>query len=543
MRYNSKIIMSIKTFQTDFLIIGSGIAGLRAGLEAAEDMDVCLITKGEVRDTGTGKAQGGIAAALDEKDSPQAHLEDTIAAGAGLCDEAAVEVLVKDGIERVKELIGWGCQFDRGPEGLSFTQEAAHRHRRILHAGDSTGAEIEKNLGQLILQNKKIKIKENNCALELVEENNCCWGALALNTKTKEIIFYQAKAVLLATGGLGQIFLYTTNPQVATADGLSLAWQAGADVSDLEFIQFHPTTLAASHLGEPRKSVSVFLISEAVRGEGAVLRNIHGERFMLAYHSQAELAPRDIVARAIVAEMKKTGSAYVYLDLSHIDAEYIKNRFPMIYSRCWELNLDITKDKIPVSPAAHYFMGGVKTDLDGRTSIKNLFAAGEVANVGVHGANRLASNSLLDGLVFGCRAARAVKNRGEEPRPSCPVEKLEKLIKSGENRLNIPEIHEQIQKMMWQNAGIVRDGQKLSQAFKFFENLLPKIKLNFFNQEEFELYNMVLAGWLITRAAFTRQESRGAHFRTDFPKKDDQNWRKHVIWNIKSQKPKFSPHL
>lgn len=527
---------ALKTLKTDLLIIGSGIAGLRAGLAVGETFDVSIITKGEVRNTGTGQAQGGIAAALDEKDSPEAHLEDTLVAGAGLCDREAGAVLVHDGIARVKELIEWGCQFDRGPNGLAFGQEAAHRHRRILHAGDTTGAEIEKTLGRRILQSPRVKIIEHTAALTLVIENNQCFGAIALNSQTGELIFYQAQATLLATGGLGQIFLATTNPDFATADGLALAWRAGASVSDLEFIQFHPTTLAASHLGESRKSVSVFLISEAVRGEGAFLRNASGERFMIKYHPLAELAPRDIVARAIVEEMKIPGVPHVFLDLSHIDANFIKNRFPMIYSRLLELNIDMTKDQIPVAPAAHYFMGGVKTDLAGRTTIAGLYAAGEAASVGVHGANRLASNSLLDGLVFGYRAAEAIKKQIES-NPVSPEavlkENIDRLIKTEKNNFNGQKIRQQIKTTMWQKVGIIRNGTGLAEAQEFFTNLLQEIKLNFLNLDELEIANMALAGWLISRAALTRKESRGAHFRIDFPKTDNVNWRRHLVWNFR----------
>jgi L-aspartate oxidase len=525
-----------KTIRTDLLIIGSGIAGLRAGLLAGARLNVCLITKGQIRDTGTGQAQGGIAAALDEKDSPAAHLKDTLSAGAGLCDKKAVEVLVKDGVRRVKELIDWGCQFDRGPGGLAFALEAAHRHRRILHAGDATGAEIEKTLGQKILKVPKVKIIENSCGLSLIVKNNRCLGALVLNTKTGEVSAIMAPATLLSTGGLGQIFSATTNPAVATGDGLAMAWRAGAELSDLEFIQFHPTTLDPTKLGETRKSLSVFLISEAVRGEGAVLKNIWGERFMPDYHALAELAPRDVVARAIVAEMKKTKSSHVLLDISHVDSEYVRNRFPMIYSRLLELDLDITKDQIPVAPAAHYFMGGVKTDINGRTSIPGLYAAGEIADVGVHGANRLASNSLLDGLVFGYRAAQAVlrqasKNKKGAARvPSVSSDDISRLVFKTRNSFRPARTRQQIRETMWEKVGIIRDEVGLSGAEKYFSELCRRIKLNYYSQAEMELANMALCGWLISRSARHRVESRGGHYRRDFPKTDDRRWMKHVTW-------------
>jgi L-aspartate oxidase len=426
--------MTENTHNCDFLIIGGGIAGLSAALEASKYGQVILLTKGKIGETATEKAQGGIAAAIDQvRDSTQFHFEDTIAAGAGLCDEAAVKVLVTEGVDRVKELIGLGAQFDKaeteaGGTAFALNLEGAHKRRRILHAGDETGAEIEKTLGRRVVAEGKVAIHQQMMGIDLLIENDKCIGATALNHQTNQIFNYLAKATMMATGGVCQTYLYTTNPQFATGDGVAMAYRAGAEVTDMEFVQFHPTALVQFKGFEDLVALPQFLISEAVRGEGGVLLNDKGERFI------HELAPRDVVTRAIIEEMKKTGSDHVLLSLREIDPDKIKQRFPMIYKTCLARGLDITKDNIPVAPAAHYFMGGIRTDIDGKTNVSGLYAAGECASTGVHGANRLASNSLLEGLVFGHRAAVSARllfnsphlNVGNDPTPHTPYPKTPK---------------------------------------------------------------------------------------------------------------------
>lgn len=515
----------------DFLIIGGGIAGLSAALEASKYGKVSLLTKGKIGETATEKAQGGIAAAIDQiQDSTQFHFEDTIAAGAGLCDEKAVKILVTEGVDRVKELIEMGAQFDRAETeaggGYALALEGAHKRRRILHAGDATGLEIQRTLGRKILEEKKVQIFQNTIGVELVVKENHCQGAVSFDLDQKEYLPFAAKATIIATGGIGQLYLYTTNPDFATGDGIALAYRAGAEVTDMEFVQFHPTSLVQFKEFEDIVALPHFLISEAVRGEGGVLLNKNGERFV------QELAPRDVVSRAIVAEMKKTDSNHVLLSLANIGAEKIKNRFPVIYKTCLERGLDISKDPIPVAPAAHYFMGGIKTDINGKTNITGLYAAGECASLGVHGANRLASNSLLDGLVFGHRAARyaadsplllkeGLLERAHEPHQTHPP----KLKEVELQRLRLV-----IKSCMWNGVGIERSETGLNDAIKkltFVENQLnftPKTNV------ELELLNMAQVAKLIAQAALDRTESRGAHYRTDYPKTDDLNWQRHLVY-------------
>ncbi|RYD02836.1 hypothetical protein N752_22745 [Desulforamulus aquiferis] len=384
--------------EAEYLIIGGGIAGLFTAWAAAQaGARVTLVTKRSIAESNTDRAQGGIAAALGQHDSPELHLQDTLIAGAGLCDQDAVRILVTEGPERVKELIDMGASFDRSGNQLCFTREGCHSQDRILHAqGDATGAEILRTLSQKVVAIPNVDVVENMYVIDLLVKNNTCYGALGMDQVTGKFKIFRGRIVVLATGGSGRLYNYTTNPEVATADGIALAYRAGAEVMDMEFIQFHPTSLVLP--GAPR-----FLISEAVRGEGALLRNARGERFMPQYHGMAELAPRDIVSRAILSEMAKTGADSVFLDVTHIAPDKIRERFPTITTTCSKYGLDITKELIPVAPAAHYMMGGVKTDLWGETSISRLFSCGEASCLAVHGANRLASNSLLDGLVFGGR--------------------------------------------------------------------------------------------------------------------------------------------
>lgn len=511
----------------DFLIVGGGIAGLSAALELSKHGKVIILTKGKIGETATEKAQGGIAAAIDKlHDSTQFHFEDTIAAGAGLCDKDAVRVLVTEGVNRVRELIEMGARFDRAETeaggGFALGLEGAHKRRRILHAGDTTGEEIQKTLGSKIISEKLVEIKQHILGIDLIMKKGKCLGVKALDLENNKIEIFMAKATIITTGGLGHVYLYTTNPEVATGDGIAMAYRAGAEVSDMEFVQFHPTSLV--HSAELKDIIALprFLISEAVRGEGAMLLNTKGERFI------SELASRDIVSRAIFKEMQKTGSDHVYLNLTKLGAEKIKNRFPQIYKTCLERGLDITKDNIPVAPAAHYFMGGIKTDLDGRTNITNLYAAGECASLGIHGANRLASNSLLDGLVFGHRAA--ISARKEKKLAEVEIKAEPPKSKLGDTE--IKRLKLAIKSTMWKEVGIVRSANELKDALQKIKDVLKKLDYDPTTKEEIELKNMATVAELIIKASLDRQESRGAHFRSDFPETDDKNWRRHLVYKI-----------
>lgn len=505
--------------ETDFLIIGSGIAGLYTALQASNFGRVTLLTKKKLGDTNTERAQGGIAAAIHSTDSPSLHRADTLDAGAGLCNVDAVEVLVNEGPDRVRELIEMGANFDRLEGELAFTREAAHSRRRILHAGDSTGEEIQNTLAACLLTDEKLEFLEHHMVIDLLTKDNTCYGALVRDNYTGEVVVYYTKAVVLAAGGAGQVFKITTNPGVATGDGIAMAFRAGAAVMDVEFVQFHPTALYIP--GAPR-----FLISEAVRGEGAVLRNVKGERFMPRYHPGAELASRDIVARAIISEMAATGSTHVFLDLSPMAGEKVKKRFPTITRTCAQYGLDIANEMIPVAPAAHYMMGGVQTNLNGETSIKGLYACGEVACQGVHGANRLASNSLLDGLVFGHRIIECCKEDiPSRPRPENIYFQNNELLscqsRSGEIRENVNDI-------MWDKVGIVRDGNRLEQALDELNDMDSVFVHQCCTSEDIEALNILTVSKLITQAALLRTESRGGHYREDFVMRDDVNWKKHI---------------
>ncbi len=496
----------------DFLIVGAGIAGLSAALQASEYGKVIILTKGKIGETATEKAQGGIAAAIDQiHDSSQFHFEDTIAAGAGLCDEKAVRILVTEGVERVKELIKMGACFDRAETeaggGFALGLEGAHKRRRILHAGDTTGEEIQRTLGSKIVRENLADIHQHTIGIELIIQDGKCLGIKALDLKKKEMKLFAAKATIVTTGGIGQTYLYTTNPEVATGDGIAMAHRAGAEVADMEFVQFHPTSLVHSAEFKDIIALPRFLISEAVRGEGATLLNTKGERFI------SELASRDIVSRAIFQEMKKTNSDHVFLSLAGLDADKIKKRFPVIYKTCLERGLDITKDNIPVAPAAHYFMGGIKTDTNGKTNIINLYAAGECASCGIHGANRLASNSLLDGLVFGHRAAISAS---KEKKLAIPKGVSETNIKKAKfSQAEIQRLQLIIKCAMWQEVGIVRSGESLRTALVKIETVLKKLNDEPTSKEEVELRNMAQVANLISQAALDRKESRGAHFRLD----------------------------
>jgi L-aspartate oxidase len=477
----------------DFLVIGAGVAGLRAAIELAEAGQVLVVAKDSLRESSSEYAQGGVAVALSDDDEVELHEQDTLNAGDGLCDHAAVRTLVEEGPAAILQLIEWGAEFDRQGTKLAFTREGAHSRNRVLHAhGDSTGREIARTLYHKAASLPNVTFRSYAAATDLLLAEGVC-GASFHDAKTMSDIAICARGVLLATGGLGNVFLNTTNPAVATGDGVAIAYRAGAEIGDIEFVQFHPTALHVE--GAPR-----FLLSEAMRGEGAYLRNADGARFMERYHPLKELAPRDVVARAIVAEMKRTGAGHVYLDLTHREAGFVRGRFPRIYETCLRYGVDFEKQPAPVAPAAHYAMGGVRTDLDGRTTLPRLFAAGEVACTGVHGANRLASNSLLEGVVFGARAGRAMRESAATLGTAPPVRGL---VDGSAGSA------EQIQRVAWEKCGIVRDGKGLREACEWLAHRSPPE-----SSEERNMREVVL---LIARCALAREESRGAHFRTDYP--------------------------
>lgn len=516
-----------ETISTDFLIIGSGIAGLRAAVELSSAGKVLLLTKDRPNESNTEWAQGGIAVALSDEDEVSLHYEDTLRAGDGLCSAEAVKVLVEEGIHYINELIEWGTAFDRDGVHLSFSKEAAHSRSRVLHAqGDSTGREIIRVLLKKALANPDVILMPHCFTMDLIVADGAVCGAYFLDEREQRVKKVLAQSTILASGGAGQVYSETTNPDLATGDGLAMAHRAGAQLADMEFFQFHPTALFLK--GAPR-----FLLTEAIRGEGGYLRNLDCERFMRQYHEMGELAPRDVVSRAIVAEMKRTSGNFVYLDLTHLDANVIKKRFPKVYSTCLNYNIDITVDIIPTHPAAHYLMGGVKTDLAGRTSLTNLYAAGEVACTGVHGANRLASNSLLEGLVYG---ARAGKTAAASAPHSIPVELQTKMPSWSEQCAEPHRVKDNkraVQRLMWEKVGILREGRDLKDALRHLMHLGSHFKVPSANRTECELVNLITVAELIIVSAMVREESRGAHYRSDHPWKNDLKLRKHsVISNV-----------
>jgi L-aspartate oxidase len=524
------------SLETDFIVIGSGIAGLRAAIELSHaGARVTVLTKDRTDESNTEYAQGGIAVALSEEDEVALHEEDTLNAGAGLCDERAVHVMVEDGPRYIQELMAWGTEFDREGGRLVFTREAAHSRRRILHAhGDSTGREIVRALIARASTERGIAFVSHAATESLVVSGGRCRGVRYLDPLVRAPRELRARAVILASGGAGQIFLHTTNPQVATGDGMAMAYDAGAELADMEFVQFHPTALNIE--GAPR-----FLLTEAMRGEGGVLRNELGKRFMARYHERAELAPRDIVSRAIVAEMQRTATRTVYLDMTAFDRDFLIHRFPKIYETCLRYDLDISRDLLPVSPAAHYCMGGVRTDLHGRSTLPGLYAAGEVSCTGVHGANRLASNSLLEGLVFGARAGLAAASdcltmSASDLEGAAPLREPASEPAGAEKPTEVAfAVRKRVRRLMWERVGIIRTREGIERALREFEQIaqspLSRASRNFLN-----------VATMITRSALWREESRGAHFRMDFPKTDDRNWHAHSIISQRAG-ISSSPHL
>jgi L-aspartate oxidase len=513
-----------RVHSVDFLVVGGGVAGLRAAIGLAAAGRVLVLTKAAPAESNTGYAQGGIAAAVGDDDSPALHASDTLRAGDGLCDEGAVTSLVEDGPTYVRELLAWGARFDRDADGRpALAREAAHSVRRVLHAGDATGREIGRVLWERVRTLAAVQTIDHALATELVVDGGQVRGLRYFDAEGGAHVVH-ATATLLATGGAGQVFRDTTNPSVATGDGIALAYHAGARVADLEFVQFHPTALNLA--GAPR-----FLISEALRGEGARLVNMRGERFMTRHHPGGDLAPRDVVARGIVRESAQTG-APVYLTLQHLDPAFVHDRFPTIAAMCMQAGLDLARDRIPVGPAAHYMMGGVDTDEWARTSLPGLFAAGEVACTGVHGANRLASNSLLEGLVFGARAAQAMT---EAPRAAAL--KADRVMAEGPDvEADAPQAlssqpsvldREAVRDLMWRNVGLFRTAENLQAAVDALAGADPASPPA--GAEPWRSWNLLTVARLIARAALRRQESRGGHFREDFPLRDDARWKLHIV--------------
>ncbi len=520
----------------DFLVLGSGIAGLSYALQVCKYGKVALITKKSDTESNTNYAQGGIASVMSSDDSFQSHIQDTLVAGAGLCRESAVDVLVTEGPDYVRELVELGVNFSKeldssGELNFSMGREGGHSRRRILHAADLTGREIERALIVQIKRQDNIRVFEHEFAVDLIVEHDMndklvCCGAYVLDTETEEVSTFRAKVTMLATGGGGKVYLHTTNPDIATSDGVAMAYRAGADIADMEFIQFHPTTL---YHPEARS----FLISEAVRGEGGILRLSDGSTFMENYHEMGCLAPRDIVARAIDAELKKTSDECVYLDITHLDTDAVKSRFPNIYQKCLSVGIDITTDWIPIVPAAHYSCGGVQTDLNARSSIDRLYACGEVACTGVHGANRLASNSLLEAMVFAHRAATDANaflvgwpsaDPADFPKESHDMDVIDEDIEA---------LTDTVRRVMWRYVGIVRTNDRLQKAREEISSIASQVEKLYstgrLSPELIELRNITTVAGLIIDSAIYRKESRGLHYNTDFPDTDDLNWKKDTI--------------
>lgn len=518
--------------ETDFLVLGSGIAGLTFAVEAANYGKVVVITKKERAETNTNYAQGGIAAAVEKEDSPEKHLKDTIRVGDGLCEENVVKLMVSEAPRIINKLIEYGVDFTKKQDGeLDLGMEGGHSARRIVHTNDTTGAQIENALLHKITS-VGVNLFEDWFAIDLMLKDDACIGVWAFDIRNKKILPIFSKITMIATGGIGRTYLHTTNPPIATGDGIAMAYRAGANVANMEFVQFHPTTLYGKQINN-----RALLLSEAIRGEGGILKTSRGDTFMEKYDSQKDLAPRDIVARAINSELKDTNTDYVLLDVTHIGEKFSK-RFPYIYENCKLLGIDPVKEPIPVVPAAHYICGGILVDIEGKTNITNLYAAGEASCTGVHGANRLASNSLLESIVFGFYSAKSaaktyqnledsyLKKEGNE----YPLNASEKC----DDKL-INKYFPEIRSMMWEKVGIVRNTKDLQTALSELEKYKTVIDALFdkceFTYELAELRNLVTIAFLVTKCAIERKESRGLHYNTDYTKKDDSHYRKNTIIN------------
>jgi L-aspartate oxidase len=514
---------------TDCLVIGAGAAGLRAAIEAAERLRVIVVCKDKIEDSNTWNAQGGIASVLDAADTFESHIADTLKTGCGICEPEVVDLVVRRGPELVKQLLNWGAEFDRKGSHLDITREGGHSRARIAHAhGDETGRIIAQSLIAEARKNPNIRIIENFYAIDLLTNgDNKCVGLIGCGGRGGPQIIW-APNTILATGGAGRLYRETTNPEVATGDGVAMAYRAGAVLRDLEFVQFHPTTLYIA-------GASRALITETLRGEGAILLDNKGRRFMKDYHESAELAPRDVVSRAILSQMRKTQATHVYLDVRHLDKEFFAKRFPLINELLNSFDIDIARDLIPVRPSAHYMVGGVKTDTSARTSIDNLYACGEVASTGLHGANRLGSNSLLEGLVFGKIAGQCVlESTKTDPQGAGAAQMKHPLIKyeiphSNRTRLDAEDVRNSLRALMWRNVGITRMATPLAEAqeiIKFWQRYV--MDKAFEAPPGWECQNMLTVSLLIAQAARQRRESRGTHFRRDFPHTDDDNFKKHI---------------
>ena len=503
--------------KTDILIIGSGAAGLTAAIELSDRFKVAVISKNQIIDSSTWYAQGGIAAVLAKEDSTKSHIEDTLKVGDGLCNREAVEFCIENGREAISWLEDCGVVFTKNKKNsdLHLTQEGGHSFRRVVHADDATGREVSDSLAAKVLRNKNIKILENHLAVDLIIKNKKCFGAYVFNKNKEKVLTISAGAVILATGGASKAYLYTSNPDGASGDGYALAWRAGCRLENMEFNQFHPTCLF-------HPEAKSFLISEALRGEGAILKPLSGVPFMKKYNSKGDLASRDIVARSIDNEMKVSGTDNVFLDISHRPPKEIKKSFPSIFKKCLEFGFDIPKSPIPVVPAAHYTCGGIVTDLDGRTDISNLYAIGETSCTGLHGANRMASNSLLECIVFAKAAANDIKINFNLDRSSVPEWDNSKVIKAGENIL-INHNWDASRRLMWNYVGIVRSNDRLKKAKDKMKLITSEVKEFYKNYEVtsdfLELRNLVLVSELIIKSAIKRRESRGLHYNLDYPKK------------------------
>ncbi|HZZ43306.1 MAG TPA: L-aspartate oxidase [Tepidisphaeraceae bacterium] len=561
---------------TDVLIIGGGVAGLRAAIAAeAEGVDVLILTKDTIDESNTWYAQGGIAAVLQPSDTIESHVHDTEVGGAGLCDNEVVQIVIEEGPQRVLELLEWGAHFDKqagNPHGLAFTREGGHSAPRILHAyGDATGKELAQTLIRTVRSKESIRISQNSFVIDLLTDeqgsvarvqgsgnkgdgshfpsppsflnpeprplNPQCLGVLALIDNHVQIIW--AKRTILASGGAGQLYRETTNPKIATADGHAMAYRAGAAVQDMEMVQFHPTTLYIA-------GASRALVTEAVRGEGAYLVDRNGHRFMKDYHESGELAPRDVVSRAIVEQIRKTHFTHVYLDVRHLPTKEFRDRFPQLAKLVDEFGIDVSKELIPVHPAAHYMIGGVDADSQARTSLPGLYAVGEAACTGLHGANRLGSNSLLEGLAFGARAGAHAGRAAKQNNVHFPLTLEYKVPPSTKTELDITDVKSSLRSIMWRNVGIERIGDRLTETREIIAFWSRYVMDKTFDPTTigphaatagWELQNMLTACFLITTAAYTRTESRGAHYRTDYPTRDDAHWRLHLLWKRPMETP------